>query len=171
MAFLKKPLDHRRYFIIFFLIASGCAAIFTALIIVSGYYFLKIHDETKSFDLIISYTTINASMTTSLLTVSFILFAIFIRFELINSSIKKFFVTEEEDEQKALKNSDVLSKIVAKLADEHDSLVDIVNGFNYCFSFQLMNAVAAMFLTNIFRFVRPFENSVLTLTILFILIY
>jgi hypothetical protein len=127
------------------------ASIFAVLSLTSGYYLMKLIDPSIAFELILSYSIINASMTTSLLTISFILFAIYIRFELINSSIEKFFVTEEEDEQKALKSSDVLCKIVAKLADEHDSLVDIVIGFNYCFSFQLMNDIAAMFLTNIFR--------------------
>lgn len=144
-------LDHRRYFMSFLLIIGFSAVIFTALCVVTSYYILNLFHESVSYYLILSYLTINASMTTSLLTISFILFALYIRFELINSSIKKFFVTEEEDEQKATKESEVLCKIVAKLADEHDSLVDIVNGFNHCFSFQLMNDVAAMFLTNIFR--------------------
>jgi gustatory receptor len=59
-------------------------------------------------------------------------------------------VTEEEDELKNQKQSEVLCKIVSKLADLHDSLVDIVGSFNYCFSLTLMNVIASTFLTNIF---------------------
>jgi len=107
-------------------------------------------DPLRAPYLIISYMTINGSMTTTLLTSAFLLYSIFIRFRLINDSIKKFFVTEEEDDLKNPKSSEVLCKIVAKLADLHDTLVDIVGSFNYCFSFTLMHVVAGMFLTDIF---------------------
>lgn len=158
MTILKMSLDHRKYFFTFLFVIGAAGVFFIALSTISAYYLLQIVKESDAYNLISSYLTINASMSTSLLTIFFILFAIYIRFELINSSIRKFFVTEEEDEQKALKSSDMLCKIVAKMADEHDSLVDIVNGFNHCFSFQLMNDVAAMFLTNIFRFDQRYES-------------
>lgn len=154
MTVLKMSLNHRRYYLNFLLLTGSAFLIFTILCTVSAFYLINLIDKSISYYLIASYITINASMTTSLITISFILFAIYIRFELINSAIKKFFVTEEEDEQKSTKSSETLCKIVAKLADEHDSLVDIVNGFNHCFSFQLMNDVAAMFLTNIFRLIN-----------------
>lgn len=107
-------------------------------------------DPIRAPYLIISYMTINASMSTTLLTSAFLLYSIYIRFSLINDSIKKFFVTEEEDEIKNQKQSEVLCKVVSKLADLHDSLVDIVGSFNYCFSFTLMHVIASMFLTDIF---------------------
>lgn len=144
-------LDHRRYFLNFLLLTGIASLVFFLFSAVSIYYLINLIDEEILYYLIASYLTINASMTTSLLTIAMILFAIYCRFELINKSITKFFVTEEEDEPKPAKSSEVLCKIVAKLSDEHDGLVDIANGFNHCFSFQLMNDVAASFLTNIFR--------------------
>lgn len=152
MTVLKMFLDHKKNLRRFIIIALLMVAVFTTMTIITDYYlYLSIHPAISMF-LIPSYNVINASMTTSLMSIAFTLYAIFLRFQLVNDSLKKFFVTEEEDEPKAQKSSKLLCKIIAKLADQHDSLVDIINLFNKCFSFQLMNVIAGMFLTNIFRF-------------------
>lgn len=153
MKVLKMALDHKKNLRNFTITALLMISIFISMTVISSYYlFLCIHPAISMF-LIPSYSTINASMTISLMSIAFTLFAIYRRFQLVNDALKKFFVTEEEDEPKAQKSSTLLCKIIAKLADQHDSLVDIVNLFNKCFSFQLMNVIAGMFLTNIFRLV------------------
>lgn len=127
-----------------------CATIFTVMGLISSYFVFNIIDASRAAYLIVSNVIINLSMSMTLLTASFLLYSIFIRFRLINDSIRTYFVTEEEDDVKVQKRAESLCKIVARLADLHDSLVDIVNSFNFCFAFTLMNVVAAMFLTDIF---------------------
>jgi 7tm Chemosensory receptor len=156
MAVLRILLDHKGHLRKFTFVAIGCFVLFVTMTVMSNYFLYYCIDPSISFFLIFSYNTINGSMSTSLISTAFTLYAIYQRFNLINIAMRKFFVTEEEEEEEAVgekgrKASILLCKVVAKLADLHDSLVDIVNAFNYCFSFQIMNVVAGMFLTNIFR--------------------
>ncbi|XP_070504866.1 putative gustatory receptor 28b [Chironomus tepperi] len=147
---LGMRIDHKKQQLNLHIVIGVCLLIFFLMAGISGYFLWTLIDPLRAPFMIVSYMTINASMTTTLLTSAFLLYSIFIRFRLINDSIKKFFVTEEEDELKNQKSSEVLCKIVAKLADLHDTLVDIVGSFNYCFSFTLMHVVASTFLTDIF---------------------
>jgi hypothetical protein len=142
--------DHRRYQRNLLLAAGASSLLFLLMAVGSGYFLSQLIEPERSTNLIVSYMTINASMTISLLTIAFLLFAIYQRFELINASLRHYFVTEEEDETRPQKPSKVLCRVTAKLADLHDTLVDIVGSLNGCFTFQLMNVVAAMFMTNIF---------------------
>ncbi|KAG5669291.1 hypothetical protein PVAND_017181 [Polypedilum vanderplanki] len=142
--------DHKKQHRNFFLASGLSILVFLLMSAITVYFLPQLIEPERSTNLIVSYLTINASMTISLLTIAFLLFALYQRFELINSSIRHYFVTEEEDEMKPQKPSKVLCKIIAKLADLHDTLVDIVGSFNSCFTFQLMNVIAAMFMTNIF---------------------
>lgn len=152
MTSLKMAVDHRKQFFRFIFITFAIAAVFVVMNVVTNYILYLTSDPSISVYIILSYFVINASMSTSLIAIAFILVALFNRFELINKAMREFFVTEEEDDpMDKVKSSEVSCKIVAKLADLHDSLVDIVNVFNRCFSFQLMNDVGVMFLTNIFR--------------------
>lgn len=153
MTALRMALDHKANLRKFILAAIFAFVLFLAMTIVSNYFLYFCFDAPISIYLLVSYNTINGSMTTSLISTAVTLYAVYLRFNLINDAMKKFFVTEEEEEEggKGQKASVLLCKIVAKLADLHDSLVDIVNAFNHCFSFQVMNVVAGMFLTNIFR--------------------
>lgn len=159
MAILRLFLNHKKYFKKFIFIAIAAIVIFITMIGISNYFLYYCIDSSISIYLIVSYNTINGSMSVSLISTAFTLYAIYTRFNLINDAMRKYFVTEEEEEEeeekkkngKRQKSSLLLCKIVSKLADLHDSLVDIVNEFNHCFSFQIMNVVAGMFLTNIFR--------------------
>lgn len=147
---LKMKIDHGKQKRNISITIGVCFLVFVAMAVGSGYFSVYLVDPKKAVYLITSYMIINLSMTMTLITSSFLLFSIFIRFRLINDSIRNFFVTEEEDELKVTKGSEILCKIVAKLADLHDSLVDIVNCFNHCFAFTLMNVIAGMFMTDIF---------------------
>ena len=108
--------------------------------------------------------TSNGSLTISILLFNINLFFIYLRFELINSCIQKFFATREEDIKifRGTQKKD-LSNIVMKLAGLHDNLVDVTVKMNSCFSTQMMNIIAALFVINItstFAIYRVFvENN------------
>ena len=67
---------------------------------------------------------------------------------------RKHFPTIEEEYEKfnneCVSNPKVQRKIIIKLADLHDSLVEIVNAINHCFSIQIMSAFLGIVLNNIF---------------------
>lgn len=146
-------LDHKRQQRNVLAAVTALIVIFTSMVIATVYFVFQLVETPRAAYLILSNLVINLSMTMTLMTASFLLYSIFSRFRLINDSIRRYFVTEEEEEEEmdVKKNgSDVLCRIVIKLADLHDGLVDIVNSFNFCFAFTLMNVVASMFLTDIF---------------------
>lgn len=89
----------------------------------------------------------------ALVTLLLFLYCFYARFNLINACIQKNFATHEDNvdeyaKKKASQKSSI--KMVLKLADLHDSLVDATVEMNRCFSFQMMNTVAVMFCSNIF---------------------
>lgn len=91
-------------------------------------------------------------MTFCLISFIVFLYCFYMRFNLINSCIKKNFATHEDEVGKISKkkSSKVLIKLVLKLADLHDFLVDGTTHLNTCFAFQMMNIIAGMFAVNIF---------------------
>lgn len=73
---------------------------------------------------------------------------------IINFYFRKHFPTTEEEFDKfnkeCVSNPKVQRKIIIKLADLHDSLVEIVNALNHCFAMQIMSAFLGIVLNNIF---------------------
>lgn len=143
--------DHKRVYFIFVFLLVILASLFCALVIGSSYILYGITEHQKYVLSLPSYFTVYSSQTMCLLTFILILYSVYIRFDLINLCIKKNFATQEEEtESFSKKNTKHLPNLVMKLADLHDSLVDITKLLNHCFAFQMMNVVAGLFLTNIF---------------------
>lgn len=67
---------------------------------------------------------------------------------------RKYFPTTEDEfviyTKECVPNPKIQRKIIIKLADLHDSLVEIVNDINHCFSMQIMSAFLGIVLNNIF---------------------
>ena len=115
------------------------------------YYYLSITIESENtFFYVASFVMCNGSLTMSILLFNINIFFIYLRFELINSCIQKYFATREDDIKmfRGTQRKD-LSNIVMKLADLHDNLVDVTVKMNSCFSTQTMNIIAGLFVINI----------------------
>jgi len=85
-----------------------------------------------------SYFVVNGYMTMFLATVCIILFGIYQRFELINEAIKCNFRTEEEDAIRVFSRKSLSAeRLIIKLADLHDAMVDTVNRVNFCYAVQV----------------------------------
>jgi hypothetical protein len=168
-------LNHKFHLRNFIFLALTSIATYGVMSILTCYFLYVIVQPENAEYLILSYLVINASMTMSLLAIAFLLFGIYLRFDLINKAICKYFVTEEDETISEQKSSPYLCKIIGRLGDYHDTLVDIIVAFNSCFSFQLMIVIAGMFMTNIFSifaiyrvFVRydysQYERSIIQFT-------
>lgn len=150
---LNTSIDHKRFFVIF----SSFLAIMTVFCCVACfltfYLLFAFLDPDKIFYIFISNVFTNCFTTMALVTLLLLLYCFYARFNLINACIHKNFATHEDDvEEFAKKKASQKSciKIVLKLADLHDSLVDATIEMNRCFSFQMMNTVAVIFCSNIF---------------------
>ena len=147
---LSNGINHKRVFLGFSSIAS-CLLVMGTLAGFVTYNILtkKIRSE-KAIFYVSSYMMCNSSMTIFILLFNINLFFIYLRFELINSCVQKYFATREDDIKmfRETQRKD-LSNIVMKLADLHDNLVDVTVKMNSCFSTQTMNIIAALFVINI----------------------
>lgn len=151
MKTLSMAIDHKKLYYNFVSLMSVLFLILNAFSVVSFYLFYRILERQKFKYFIISYISCNGSMTMCLLTFILILYCFYARFNLINLCIKKHFATQEEDlnrsDKKTLKDR---SRLVIKLADLHDLLVDNTSKINNVFALQMMNIVGGMFNINIF---------------------
>jgi hypothetical protein len=145
-------LDHRSIYITFLCIIVLFGLLLLLAVFLSYLFLREIIDGEKHFYFAISNIVVNFSMTMCLVTFFLILYCFYARFNLINSCIKKNFAMHENEVGHVSKKklSKVLSKLILKLANVHDSLVDGTTALNHCFSFQMINIVASLFSTNIF---------------------
>lgn len=144
-------IDHKKVFYMFIVILVSMSAVLVVFSAGTFYLFYGIIEREKFSFFILSYMICNGSMTMCLMTFILILYCFYARFDLINSCIRKNFATKEEDLNHVKKwKVQSRSKIVVKLAELHDILVDNINIINHCFAFQMMNIVAGMFAINIF---------------------
>lgn len=149
MKTLSMTIDHRRVFIGFSVLLSVLMIAITFLSALTN-FFLDGAFENEKFFFIMSFMCYNGFMTVCMLIFNFIVYCFALRFSLINSSIRKYFTTEDEDDgEKQGKKFENLSEIVMKLADLHDVLVDATVEMNKCFSLQMMNVIAGLFMINI----------------------
>lgn len=152
MGTLSKSLDHKRFFMKFLAFFAFASATFTAAIILS-YFFLRGTVDSKLYIFFaLSNSSVNIFTTVVLITFLLLLYCFYVRFDLINSCLKKHFATHEDevDETPKKRHSQVYINLVLKLADLHDSLVDATVQLNQCFAFQMMNLIAVIFCNNIF---------------------
>jgi hypothetical protein len=149
---LSMSLDHKSFFIKFLIFFAIDTAVFSISVISSSYFLIGLIDDEKRNFFAFSNIIVHGFMTMVLMTFILLLHCFYIRFELINSCIKKNFATHEDDvdDFKKKKSLKVYQKLVLKLADLHDSLVDATVTLNHCFAFQMMNLVAIIFCGNIF---------------------
>jgi hypothetical protein len=145
MKLQSMSLDHKNIFIKFLLFIVLLKIFFTVAVYLSYFFLREVIDAEKSLYFAISNVIVNSSMTLGLTTFLIIFYCFYARFNLINSCIKNNFVTHEDEVGKILKkkSSKALAKLLLKLADMHDKLVDATVDFR-CFSFQMMNIVAGI---------------------------
>lgn len=143
--------DHKRIFIMCIIILASLCVLLIFLIFGSFYILYGVLEYEKFILFGPSSSAVNTSQTLCLLTFTLVLYSLYVRFDLINKCIKKHFATDEDEIKNfATKPSIPLSQLVLKLADQHDSLVDVTTQLNYCFAFQMMIVVAGIFGTNLF---------------------
>jgi hypothetical protein len=143
--------DHKRIFFMFFILLVTLSIFYVAFGCASFYIIFGLVEYEKFVLFVPSYLITYCNQTMCMLTFVLILYSVYIRFDLINLCIKQNFATQEEEMEKFGKRSTKhLPQLVLKLADIHDSLVDITRTLNHCFSLQMMNVVAGLFVTNIF---------------------
>lgn len=150
---LSMSLDHKTIYtrVLTFIIVMG--TVLASAVALSYYFLSSVVDVEKQLYFAVTNIVINGSMSLCLGCFLTFLYFFYIRFKLINQCIRNNFVTEAEDESGQVskrKPSKIKKKIVMKLADMHDSLVDATSQLNYCFAFQTLNIVAGIFITNIF---------------------
>jgi hypothetical protein len=145
-------LGHKSFFMKFLAFLTLMVLIFIISNASTVYFLSGMIEDDKHVFFAFSNITINGFMTVVLITFLLLLYCFYIRFDLINSCIKNNFATHEDevDEVQKKKSFKVYKKLVLKLADLHDSLVDATVQLNKCFSLQMMNLVAVIFCTNIF---------------------
>lgn len=151
---LSMRINHQRVFVGIFAILSTLSVAILSFSLVTHYVITGTVVTTMSFLFMVSLMTYNAFLSMCILHFNFTLYCAYRRFDLINLCIKKYFVIVTEDEDmKNIKGkklgSESLSKIVVKLADLHDHLVDATVKMNNCFSLQMMNVIAGLFIINI----------------------
>lgn len=151
MKTLSMTIDHKRFFKMFFILLVSLSAALLTFSAVTFYLFYGIIEREKFFYFTLTYFFCNGSSTMCLLTFILILYCFYARFDLINSCIKRHFATQEEDlDRNRKKTKQSRSKLIIKLADLHDLLVDNIDKINHCFAFQMMNIVGGVFAINIF---------------------
>lgn len=151
MKTLSMSVDHKRIFFTFVILLASLSFLLVVFVFASLYFLYGVIDYEKYILFAPSYMAVNSSQTLCLLTFILILYSVYVRFDLINSCIRKHFAMDEDETKSFAKQKSIsLSHLVLKLADAHDSLVDVSMQINYCFAFQMMNVVAGMFCTNIF---------------------
>lgn len=154
MSKLSMALNHRRVYILF-IIMFTFLFIFSIVACLATFYVLHgVIDEDKFFKYVLSYFSCNCSMSICFVIFIFITYCFYVRFDLINLCIQRHFATQEEELENFKKSSyEARSKLLLKLADLHDGLVDSTKNTNDCFAFQIMTVVAGMFSINIVRHV------------------
>lgn len=133
-------LDHRKIFKTFRALSIFISVLAFVFAFGTFFWLYGVVEQKKYNYFILTCLTCNGGTTMCLTTFILILYCFYVRFDLINSCIKQNFVTQEEDIGRSPKESvKILSKLILKLADLHDNLVDNTNLTNYCFAFQMMN--------------------------------
>ena len=153
-------IDHKRVLMTLYFIVPIVYILFFGLSIVSFYIFSGQFEREKVILFMITYVSSHGAMLLFFNVFLFINYLFYIRFNLINSCIKLNFTTGEDDLKRPQDKH--LSRIVMKLADLHDNLVDAVVKTNVCFSIQMMNIIAgafAMDLTSLFAIYRVFVKN------------
>lgn len=151
MKTLSMSINHKRIYVVFTTLLVFLNILFFTLAFGTVFVLFYVMSFHKIILIAPTYFVINWSLTMCMLTFILFLFSIYARFDLINYCLKQHFATQEEDTENFKKKpTKHLPRLVMKLSDLHDNLVDVTTQLNYCFAFQMMNIVAGMFCTNIF---------------------
>lgn len=150
MKALSMEINHKHVFFGFCFLVPFLVVGMVVLSMLTDYAITGTFMSESSFYFMSTFMSYNGSMTMSIFLVNFNLYCFYLRFDLINTCIKEYFATQEDDLKQVQANKPAnLSKIVMKLADLHDSLVEGSIKLNNCFSIEMMNVMAGLFLINI----------------------